>query len=114
MAAPLHTSITQAQPKEPVLPRRPRHRAPGTAERGVLGIGRHRHALAPRSRAAALLVLSAICGVLLVAAPIAILFAGFGGSGSQSEGTPGTSRDGGSGVGGQSVGGAVDGGGAAL
>src|SRR4051812_23457799 len=96
-----------ARPKEPVLPRRPRHRAPGTAERGVLGFGRPRHRPGPRGRAGASVALWAICGFLLVAAPVALIFSSLGGgsAGAESEGTPGTSQDGGSSVGGGAVGG---------
>jgi hypothetical protein len=62
-------------PKEPVLSRRHRHRAPDTASRGAVRVAAARHAL-ERSRARILLVLATTCAGLLIAAPIALLLSG--------------------------------------
>jgi hypothetical protein len=61
-----------------VLPRRPRHRADGTAERGVLGVGAARHALrgGGRTRSRVVFVLSFACAAVLIAAPLAFVLSG--------------------------------------
>src|SRR4051794_36857746 len=88
------------RPKEPVLSTRPRHLAPGTASGGPR-LRPARHGLRGPGRARAFLLISFLCGFLLVAAPLALLFSGsgvpgsglFGGSG----GPDGADGSGGSG-----------------
>jgi hypothetical protein len=98
-------SAPVAPPKEPALSPRPRHRAAGTAPRGVLGDGSARHSQVNRSRI--LLLLAVVCAGLLIAAPIALFVSG----GAEQNGSLGddvfTTEDGGAGEGGTGRGGAA-------
>jgi hypothetical protein len=82
-------SAPSLQPKEPALSPRPRHRAPETAARGATAGGRTQAA----SRRPLLFLATAFsCAALLIAAPLAIVFSGSGGSGlpgGSSRGGPG-------------------------